>query len=41
METEFADLTEKEQVSDYVQADKVLTMVWENVWELMPRASAD
>lgn len=41
METEFADLTEKEQVSDYDQADKVLKVVWENVWELMPRASAD
>ena len=37
METDFANLTEKEQVSDYEQADGV----WSNVWKLMSRASAD
>lgn len=38
METDFANLTEKEQVSDYEQADKVLEGVWANMCELMLRA---
>lgn len=41
METDFAGLTEKERVSDYDQADKVLEVVWENAWELMPRAGSE
>lgn len=41
METDFEALTEKEQISDFEQADKVLEVVWEHAWEMMPRASAD
>lgn len=41
MTTDFEDLTEREQASDYDQARKVLDVVHQNMWELMPKASAD
>lgn len=41
MTTDFEDLTEKEQVSDFDQGRKVLDVVMQNAWELMPRAGSE
>lgn len=41
MNTDFDDLTEKEKISDFDQATKVMNVVLQHAWELMPRAGAD